>query len=103
MMKNLRVTLDRYIHGSRTTAAAGCRCPSVAGVRFCLLILAPLPKDGVILELKFDNQAPRWMFDLVKIFNLRQVPVCKYVACMYAQEIHCRRRVLPEQEHDLVL
>jgi hypothetical protein len=26
----------------------------------------------VILELKFDDRAPLWMFDLVKIFNLRQ-------------------------------
>ena len=41
--------------------------------------------------------------DLVKIFNLRQIPVCKYVACMYAQDLQWRRRVLPEQEIDLVL
>jgi hypothetical protein len=65
--------------------------------------LAPFRKDGVILELKFDNQAPRWMFDLVKIFNLRQVAVCKYVACMYAQQLHWRQPVLPEHEHDLAL
>jgi hypothetical protein len=64
--------------------------------------LAPFPKDGVILELKFDERAPRWMFDLVKVFNLRQTPVCKYSACIYAQQLHHKKSVLPEQEFDLV-
>jgi hypothetical protein len=56
----------------------------------------------VILELKFDDRAPLWMFDLVKIFNLRQTPVCKYSACIYAQQLQHKRGVLPEQEFDLV-
>ncbi len=43
------------------------------------------------------------MFDLVKIFNLRQIPVCKYVGCMYAQELPWRRPIMREQELDLVL
>jgi hypothetical protein len=62
-----------------------------------------MARDAVILELKFDNQAPRWMFDLVKIFNLQRIPICKYCACMYAQDLQWRRRVLPEQEETLTL
>jgi hypothetical protein len=100
----LRVTLDRCIRGSRYDGSGRLQVPKRGWPPICFPpYMGPFPKDGVILELKFDNQAPRWMFDLVKIFNLRQIPVCKYVACMYAQDLHWRRRVLSEQEHDLVL
>jgi hypothetical protein len=101
--EELRVTMDRYIHGSRYDGSGRLEVPTRGWRPFLPPYLAPFPKDGVVLELKFDNQAPRWMFDLVKIFNLRQIPVCKYVACMYAQDLQWRRRVLPEQEHDLEL
>ena len=101
--EELRVTFDRYIHGSRYDGSGRLQVPKRGWRPYLPPYLAPFPKDGVILELKFDNQAPRWMFDLVKIFNLRQTPVCKYAACIYAQQLQWRRRVLPEQEHDLVL
>jgi hypothetical protein len=42
------------------------------------------------------------MVDLVKIFNLNQVAVCKYTACTFAQQMQWRRRVFPEQEKDLI-
>jgi hypothetical protein len=101
--EELRVTFDRYIHGSRYDGSGRLQVPKRGWRPYLPPYLAPLTKEGVILELKFDNQAPRWMFDLVKIFNLRQVPVCKYVACMYAQQLHWRRQVVPEQEQELVL
>jgi len=101
--EELRVTLDRYIHGSRYDGSGCLRAPTKGWRPFLPPYLAPFPKDGVVLELKFDNQAPRWMFDLVKIFNLRQIPVCKYVACIYAQQLQWKRRVLPEQEETLTL
>ena len=101
--EELRVTFDRYIHGSRYDGSGRLQVPKRGWRPYLPPYLAPLPKDGVILELKFDNQAPRWMFDLVKIFNLRQTPVCKYAGCIYAQQLQWHRRVLPEQEHDLVL
>ena len=101
--EELRVTLDRYIHGSRYDGSGRMQVPKRGWRPYLPPYLAPFRKDGVILELKFDNQAPRWMFDLVKIFNLRQVAVCKYVACMYAQQLHWRQPVLPEHEHDLAL
>jgi hypothetical protein len=99
----LRVTLDRCIRGSRHDGSGELRTPKRGWRPFLPPYMAPLPNDAVILELKFDNQAPRWMFDLVKIFNLQRIPVCKYCACMYAQDLQWHRRVLPEQEHDLVL
>jgi hypothetical protein len=99
----LRVTMDRCIRGSRYDGSGELRVPKKGWRPFLPPYMAPAPWDGVVLELKFDNQAPRWMFDLVKIFNLRQIPVCKYVACMYAQDLQWRRRVLPEQDLDLVL
>jgi hypothetical protein len=101
--EELRVTFDRYIHGSRYDGSGRLRVPQRGWRPYLPPYLAPFPHDGVILELKFDNQAPRWMFDLVKIFNLQQIPVCKYAACIYAQQLQWRRGVLPEQERDLVL
>jgi hypothetical protein len=64
--------------------------------------MAPLPKDGIVLELKYDTQAPRWMVELVRIFNLQQIAVCKFTACMYAQQIPWHRKIFPEQEEDLI-
>ena len=99
----LRVTFDRYIHGSHYDGSGRLELPKRGWRPYLPPYLAPFPKDGVILELKFNDRAPLWMFDLVKIFNLRQTPVCKYSACIYAQQLHNKRRVLPEQEFDLVL
>jgi hypothetical protein len=65
--------------------------------------MAPFPREGVILELKFNNQAPRWMFELAKTFNLKQISVCKYTACVYAQQLQWQRKVIPEQEEELEL
>jgi hypothetical protein len=99
----LRVTFDRYIHGSLYDGSGRLELPRRGWRPYLPPYLAPFPKNGVILELKFDNRAPLWMFDLVKLFNLRQTPVCKYSACIYAQQLHFKRGVLPEQEFDLVL
>jgi hypothetical protein len=98
----LRVTLDRYIHGSGYDGSGRLQVPNRGWRPYLPPYLAPFPKDGVILELKFDERAPLWMFDLVKIFNLRQTPVCKYSACIYAQQLQYKRGVLPEQEFDVV-
>lgn len=100
--EELRVTFDRYIYGSRYDGSGRLHVPNRGWRPYLPPYLAPFPKDGVILELKFDNRAPRWMFDLVKLFNLRQTPVCKYSACIYAQQLQYKRAVLPEQEFDLV-
>src|SRR5262249_2552999 len=99
----LRVTLDREVHGSRYDGSGRLEVPTRGWRPYQPPYMAPLAKDAVILELKFNDRAPRWMFDLAKIFNLRQTPVCKYSGCIYAQQLQHGRRVLPEQEEDLVL
>ena len=101
--EELRVTLDRCIRGSRYDGSGRLRTPKRGWRPYLPPHMSPLPRDAVVLELKFDNQAPRWMYDMVKIFNLQRIPVCKYVACMYAQDLQWRRRVMPEQEEELVL
>lgn len=97
----LRVTMDRYIRGSRYDGSGRMEVPRRGWRPYLPPYMAPFPQDGVILELKFDNQAPRWMFELAKIFNLRQISVCKYSACIYAQQLQWRRKVMPEQEETL--
>ncbi len=101
--EELRVTIDRYVHASRYDGSGRLEVPKRGWRPYLPPYLAPFPKDGVILELKFDNQAPRWMFEMAKLFNLRQTPVCKYSAGIYAQQLHWGRKVLPEQEEELVL
>ncbi len=101
--EELRVTFDREVHGSRYDGTGELRVPRTGWRPFLPPYLAPFPRDGVILELKYDTRPPRWMQDLVEIFNLHQVAVCKYSASIYAQQIQWRRKVFPEQEEDLVV
>jgi hypothetical protein len=101
--EELRVTLDRDIRGSTYDGSGELHVPKKGWRPYLPPYLAPMPKDGIILELKYDTRAPKWMVDLVKIFNLNQVAICKYVACMNAQQVQWRRRkVFSEQEDDLV-
>ena len=100
--EELRVTFDREIHGSRYDGSGELHVPKTGWRPFLPPYLSPFPKDGVILELKYDTQAPQWMVDLVQIFNLNQVAVCKYTACTYAQQLQWHRRVFPEEELPLI-
>jgi hypothetical protein len=100
--EELRVTFDREVHGSRYDGSGELRVPKKGWRPYLPPYMGPWPKDSVILELKYDTQAPRWMVDLVKIFNLNQVAVCKYTACTFAQQMQWHRRVFPEQEKDLI-
>jgi hypothetical protein len=47
--------------------------------------------DAVILELKFTDRFPRWMHDLVRVFNLNPVSFPKY--------IHCADAVMRRDKH----
>jgi hypothetical protein len=100
--EELRVTFDREIHGSRYDGSGELHVPKRGWRPFLPPYLAPLPKDGIVLELKYDTQAPRWMVDLVRIFNLQQIAVCKFTACMYVQQIPWHRKIFPEQEEELI-
>jgi hypothetical protein len=101
--EELRVTFDRQIRGSRYSGDGVLEVPKRGWYPYLPPYLAPFPRDGVILELKFDTRPPKWMLDLVRIFNLQQTPVCKYCACVYAQQLHCGGRIRSQDEEDLVL
>jgi len=101
--EELRITLDRDIRGSTYDGSGELHVPKKGWRPFLPPYLSPWPKDGIILELKYDTRPPKFMLDLVRMFNLNQVAVCKYVACMNAQQKQWRRRrVFPEQEDDMV-
>lgn len=40
----------------------------------------PVPMDFVILELKFTERYPIWLSDMIKIFDLKQTAMSKYVS-----------------------
>ena len=65
-----RVTFDRQIAGHRYQAGGGLSLPEEA---------ATAAADGVVLELKYNFRAPRWMHDLVASFGLQRLSVPKYV------------------------
>ena len=62
-----------------------------------------LPFDGVVLELKFEERAPNWMFDMVRIFNLERRFMCKYAACIDGMMLQWGKYPLPEEEQALML
>lgn len=39
-----------------------------------------IPMDFVILEIKFTNRYPAWLSDMIKIFDLKQTAMSKYVS-----------------------
>ena len=65
--EELRVTLDREVAGSRYDGSGELRVPKQGWRPICFPpYMAPLPKDFVVLELKFEERAPRWMLDLAE-------------------------------------
>jgi hypothetical protein len=62
-----------------------------------------LPLDGVVLELKYEDRAPFWMYDMVRIFNLERRYMCKYAACVDGLEMQWGKYNLPENELALQL
>lgn len=73
--ESVRVTFDRQVvgHGYRTDL--GLELPEAAAPPVC---------KGVVLELKYNGRAPRWMHDLVTVFNLQRLSFPKYVYCVDA-------------------
>ncbi len=73
--KHARVTFDRDLCAIETSEAH----PLANGMRG----MNPRP-GGVILELKFTDRFPRWMTEMVEIFNLERTRMPKYVTCLQA-------------------
>jgi hypothetical protein len=62
-----------------------------------------LPLNGVVLELKYDDRAPQWMYDMVKVFNLQRNSMCKYCASIDGLGLAWGCRAIPERELPLLL
>jgi hypothetical protein len=99
--EKLRVTLDRLVHATPFDGSPRLKMP-VRG-------FAPSPdrppyhlkRDAVVLELKFNDAAPTWMFDMVRCFNLERRPMGKYTCCVDALGLPLGRRVAPEHGEQL--
>jgi hypothetical protein len=66
----VRVTFDRSIAGHHYFRGNGLDLPDEK---------SDIPEKGVVLELKYNGRAPRWMHDLVTSFGLQRTSFPKYV------------------------
>jgi hypothetical protein len=73
--ENVRVTFDRRITGQPFRRRHGLHSPDGE---------TPIVPRGVVLELKYNGRAPRWMHDLVTSFDLARQSFPKYVHCVDA-------------------
>ena len=76
--EGVRVTFDRQIMGHGYQAGCGLQTPEDG---------SPAIAKGVVLELKYNSRAPRWMHDLVTTLNLQRLSFPKYVYCVDALQI----------------
>lgn len=81
----VRVTFDRHVVARRYVAACGL-VPADG--------TSPAVTQGVVLELKYNGRAPRWMHDLVTSFSLQRLSFPKYVHCLDAFNADARRTTL---------
>lgn len=80
--EQLRVTFDRVINASRYDGSG----------RLALPVTGVPPRRGlppynfepgtVVLEMKFDERAPNWMYQIIRAFNLQRTSVSKYCMCV---------------------
>lgn len=80
--EQLRVTFDRLVAGTPYDGSGRLQLPRT-GV---------LPRPGappynmipglVVLEMKFDERAPNWMYQIIRTFGLKRVSVSKYCMCI---------------------
>jgi VTC domain len=76
--EGVRVTLDRQIRGHSYQRGCGLETPTDG---------SPAVAKGVVLELKYNGRAPRWMHDLVTSLSLQRLSFPKYVYCVDALRI----------------
>ena len=69
---NTRVTFDRQLIAREFSPRLGLTPGETA---------AEVPVHGVVLELKYNCRAPRWMHDLMQTFQLQRRSFPKYVFC----------------------
>jgi hypothetical protein len=76
--ESVRVTFDRQIVGHGYYPGCGLATPAEQ---------SPPVTQGVVVELKYNGRAPRWMHDLVTTFGLQRLSFPKYVRCVDALQI----------------
>ena len=86
----LRVTLDRRIRATLYEGEDRVGVPT-RGVPPNRL---SIPPDSVVLELKFNGGCPRWMQQMVRMFNLHRRSASKYCLCAEAIGLAQKRRGL---------
>lgn len=94
----LRVTFDRNLHGTLYDGSCRLTGPRTGFTAPDNQLPYFLPRDGVILELKFNDRAPVWMSTLTKIFNLRRQAMCKYNALMDSVGLPYGKRLHPMEQ-----
>ena len=72
---SLRVTLDQDIHWGRPKSAIDFAAST-----------APIPvlRGSSVLEIKFSKQPPKFIFDLIKRYDLQNEAISKYCECVLA-------------------
>ncbi len=86
----LRVTLDRRIRATLYEGDDRVGVPT-RGVPPSRLAI---PSDSVVVELKFNGGCPRWMQQMVRMFNLHRRSASKYCLCAEAIGLAQERRGL---------
>lgn len=76
--ESVRVTFDRNVVGHGYYPGCGLETP---------VEHSPPVTRGVLLELKYNGRAPRWMHDVVTTFSLQRMSFAKYVRCVDALKI----------------
>ena len=101
--EQLRVTFDRLIHATPYDGSGRLTLPAT-GVppRRCQ---PPFNFDpgAVVLEMKFDERAPSWMYQLIRAFNLQRRSVSKYCMCIDSLGLAAGRPTKQSQEQALLL
>ena len=103
--EELRVTFDRQVSATPYDGAG----PN-SMLTACVRGIPPPPEraqyyfpfEGVVLELKYDPQAPWWMYDMVRHFNLQRRFMCKYAACIDGMQLQWGKLPLAEEEWPLM-
>ena len=80
---NTRVTFDRHLAARHYSPSLGISPAESA---------TPVAVRGVVLELKYNGRAPRWMHDLVRTFNVQRCSFPKYVYCVDALNLAATHR-----------
>jgi hypothetical protein len=93
--EGVRVTFDRHVEGHCYHADIGLTPFGEARA---------VMRRGVVLELKYNGRAPRWMHDLITSFNLQRKSIPKYVLSVDALNLVAKGSapLSGAQRHELV-